>query len=230
MTDLIRYSLIKTKMPREFLLLKGTGCRYKKCAFCDYYLDASTNPFEKNKEVLNKVTGETGVLDIINSGSAMELDSQTLNLIYEKAKELKIHTIWFEAHWMYRNQLNDFKNKFPGIKIKFRIGIETFNPLLRTAWHKGIPASTSPQEIAKYFQGGCLLVGVKGQTKETIQSDIQTALSIFEYFSVNVFIKNSTDIEPDPLLITWFKKEMVPLIEENPKIEILLNNTDLGVG
>ena len=230
MQDLIRYSLIKTKMPREFLLLKGTGCKYRKCAFCDYYLDASKNPFEENKKVLNKITGETGVLDIINSGSAMELDMQTLCLIYEKAKELNIHTIWFEAHWMYRNQLHDFKNKFPGINIKFRIGIETFDTSLRKTWCKGIPANVSPQEIAKYFQGGCLLVGVKGQTKEIIQSDIKTALSIFEYFSINVFNENSTNIKPDPLLIDWFKKEIVPSIQENSKIEILLNNTDLGVG
>ena len=217
-------------MPREFLLLKGTGCKYKKCKFCDYYLDASENPFEENKKVLDKITGETGVLDIINSGSAMELDSQTLDLIYKKAKELGIHTIWFEAHWMYRKQIESFKNKFPGIKIKFRIGVETFDPMLRNSWHKGIPAHVTPQEIAKYFQGGCLLIGVKGQTKETIYSDIQTALSIFEYFSVNVFVKNSTPIEPDPQLINWFKTEILPSIQENPKIEILLNNTDLGVG
>ena len=69
-----RYSLIKTKMPREFLLLQGTGCRWRQCTFCDYHSDVSADPFIVNRDVLAMVTGETGVLDIINSGSAMELD------------------------------------------------------------------------------------------------------------------------------------------------------------
>ena len=32
-----RYSLIHTKLPREFVLLQGTGCRWGKCTFCDYH-------------------------------------------------------------------------------------------------------------------------------------------------------------------------------------------------
>ena len=73
-----RYSLIEKKFPREFILLQGKGCRWGKCTFCDYHSDTSENPFETNKEVLDKVTGEFGVLDIINSGSGLELDSQTI--------------------------------------------------------------------------------------------------------------------------------------------------------
>ena len=78
-----RYSLITEKFPREFLLLQGTGCRWKKCTFCDYYDDASDSPFETNRKVLEQVTGEYGVIDIINSGSAMELDAETINMIKE---------------------------------------------------------------------------------------------------------------------------------------------------
>ena len=37
MTELIRYSEITKGMKREFLLLQGTGCRWRKCTFCDYY-------------------------------------------------------------------------------------------------------------------------------------------------------------------------------------------------
>ena len=85
-------------MPREFILLQGTGCRWKKCTFCDYYTDSSEQPYELNKEVLEQVTGEYGVLDVINSGSAMELDADTIEHIKRVVKEKCIHTLWFEAH------------------------------------------------------------------------------------------------------------------------------------
>ena len=93
-----RYALIRTKMPREFVLLQGTGCRWRKCTFCDYHEDVSECPFEVNKPVLRRVTGQYGVLDVINSGSAMELDADTIALIKEVVREKKIHTLWFEAH------------------------------------------------------------------------------------------------------------------------------------
>lgn len=87
-------------MPREFVLLQGRGCHWRKCTFCDYHSDSSDNPYEVNREVLQRVTGEYGVLDIINSGSAMELDNETIELIKQVVREKKIDTIWFEAHYM----------------------------------------------------------------------------------------------------------------------------------
>ena len=69
-----RYSVIHKKIPRELVLLQGSGCRWGKCLFCDYHADKSDNPYIINKQVLSKVTGVYGVLDIINSGSAIELD------------------------------------------------------------------------------------------------------------------------------------------------------------
>jgi len=84
-----RYALISTKMPREFVLLQGMGCRWRKCTFCDYHEDVSERPFEVNEPVLRQVTGQYGVLDVINSGSAMELDEETISLIKEVVKEKK---------------------------------------------------------------------------------------------------------------------------------------------
>ena len=73
-----RYALISTKMPREFVLLQGTGCRWRKCTFCDYHEDVSKCPFEVNEPVLRQVTGRYGVLDVINSGSAWNLMKKPL--------------------------------------------------------------------------------------------------------------------------------------------------------
>ena len=107
-----RYALIHTKMPREFVLLQGTGCRWRKCTFCDYHQDVSENPYTLNESVLRQVTGHYGVLDVINSGSALELDDDTIALINQVVKEKQIHTLWFEAHYMYRKKLADFASRF----------------------------------------------------------------------------------------------------------------------
>ena len=230
MSELVRYSFIKTKFPREFLLLQGKGCFYKKCRFCDYYNDISENPFEVNKPVIEKVSGETGALDIINSGSCLELDDDTMKLIYKTASEKNINTIWFETHYLYKNKLPDFRKKFPSIKLKFRTGVESFNPKIRQFLNKGIPQAVTAYDIAKDFDGVCLLIGFAGQTREDILKDINLAREYFEYTSVNVFVENSTDIKRDENLIAWFNENLYPKIKNEPSMEILLNNTELGVG
>ena len=225
-----RYALIHTKMPREFVLLQGTGCRWRKCTFCDYHEDVSDNPYAINEPVLRQVTGQYGVLDIINSGSAMELDADTIGLIKEVVKEKKIHTLWFEAHYMYRKKLADFAKQFDPVQVKFRCGVETFDPALRDAWKKGIPFSVTPEDIARYFQGVCLLCGTQGESREHILKDIELAKQYFEYFSVNVFCNNGTSVRKDSELATWFAQEIYPTIKDDPRIEVLMENTDLGVG
>ena len=160
----------------------------------------------------------------------MELDEETIALIKEVVKEKRIHTLWFEAHYIYRKKLASFAKQFAPVQVKFRCGVETFNPTLRDAWKKGIPSSVSVQEIVQYFQGICLLCCTQGETKEHILKDIELAKEHFEYFSVNVFCNNHTSVKQDKDLATWFAKEVYPLIKDEPGIEVLMENTDLGVG
>ena len=225
-----RYSLITEKFPREFLLLQGTGCRWKKCTFCDYYDDASDSPFETNRKVLEQVTGKYGALDIINSGSAMELDDETIELIKEIVVAKEIKTIWFEAHYMYRNRLQEFARQFAPATVKFRCGVESFDASLRSSWTKGIPASVTAADVAKYFKGICLLCCTVGDSKERIIKDIATAKEYFEYFSVNLFCNNTTPVKRDEELATWFVKELYPTLKDDRQIEVLVENSDLGVG
>ena len=225
-----RYSLIHTGMPREFILLQGKGCRWGKCTFCDYHTDVSSDPFAVNKEVIEKVTGEYGVLDVINSGSAMELDRRTISLLQETIREKNIHTIWFEAHYMYRKRLSAFASQFAPATVKFRCGIESFDPALRKRWNKGIPAEVTAADVAEHFKGVCLLCCTSGDSRERILNDIETAKRHFEYFSVNLFCNNGTDEKRDGELAEWFIGEVYPALKDCDGIEILLNNDDLGVG
>ena len=225
-----RYALIHSVLPREFVLLQGKGCRWKKCTFCDYHEDVSDDPFAVNSEVLKQVEGVYGVLDVINSGSAMELDGRTVEMIKKVVKEKKIHTLWFEAHYMYKNQLAKFAEQFEGVEVKFRCGVESFDGRLRERWQKGISTSVTAADVAKYFNGVCLLCCTVGDSKERILRDIELAERYFEYASVNVFCENGTAVKRDEELANWFVKEVYPKLKVSSKIEILINNTDLGVG
>ena len=225
-----RYAVIHTIMPREFVLLQGQGCRWKQCTFCDYHTDMSADPFAVNSEVLDNVTGIYGVLDVINSGSAMELDEQTIEEIKRVVKEKNIHTLWFEAHYMYRNQLVKFAEQFEGVEVKFRCGIESFDGVLREQWKKGVNPTVTAEDVAKYFQGVCLLCCTEGDRKERILRDIALAERYFDYASVNVFCENTTQVKRDDALAKWFVEKVYPELKRSKKIEILIDNTDLGVG
>lgn len=225
-----RYAVIHEKFPREMLLLQGKGCRWKQCTFCDYHEDKNNAPYTLNRTEILKLTGKYQTVDVINSGSVFELDGDTLSLLESVLYEKQVKTLWFECHWLYRHRLEELRQRFQGITVKFRTGVETFNPKLRTDWKKGIPESVTAPDIARYFQGVCLLVCIKGQDKETILNDLALADRYFEYYSVNVFTPNTTSIECDNQLKEWFLSDVAPSLQKNPKAELLIRNTDLGVG
>lgn len=217
-------------MPREFVLLQGTGCRWKRCTFCNYHNDVSDNPFHVNKSVLQQVTGVYGVLDVINSGSALELDDETIELLNSVVREKGIDTLWFEAHYMYRHRLSEFAMRFAPATVKFRCGIESFQHALRKQWNKGVPEGVKVADVAHYYKGVCLLCCTNGDSRERILADIAIARRHFEYFSVNVFCNNGTSVTRDEGLAEWFVKEVYPDLKDASGVEILIENTDLGVG
>mgnify|MGYP007081455300 FL=1 len=79
---LTRYAEIPVKNKREIVLLRGSGCKWQRCTFCDYHLDFSLDEdrnYALNQKVLQKVTGKYRRLEVINSGSFVDLDSKTIH-------------------------------------------------------------------------------------------------------------------------------------------------------
>ena len=229
--DLSRYSVIKDKNPREIVLLKGFPCKWSQCSFCDYIHDNTIDKEEiirTNKEVLSNVTGEFHSLEVINSGSVFELPDETLKDIKNIVSDKNIKTLYFESHWLYRNRLDEIRNYF-NIPIIFKCGVETFDDYFRNKVLKKGMVFSSPKEVSRYFPSICLLVGIKGQTKEMIKNDMDILLKYFERGCINIFNENTTEIKPDYDLIKWFLKEY-KYLNGNPNIEILVNITDFGVG
>lgn len=228
-----RYGVIKNKYPREILLLRGKGCKWRGCTFCDYHLDASQDEranFILNKQALDQVTGEFGVMEIVNSGSVTELDKDTWKYISKVCADKKIFILIFEAHWMYRDALDEIRSFFKTVDIKFKVGVETFDIDLRERVLNKNFGSVSPIEIAKYFQHINLLQGIVGQTVESMTNDIKVGLKYFERLCVNVMQENSKFIKPDLHVISDFKKYVYPKFIDESRVDILLNNTDFGIG
>lgn len=232
---LTRYSEITEKNKREIVLLRGSGCKWRRCTFCDYHLDFSPDEddnYALNQKVLAKVTGKYGRLEVINSGSFVDLDTGTLQDIINICVEKKIKVVHFECHWIHREAAAALRRTFEAhdIHVNIKIGVETFDSQFREqVLLKGIDEA-SPSKIAAYFDEVCLLFGLAGQTKDSMQCDIETGLAHFDRVCINIMVENTTKIRPSPPVIDIFIKELYPLYKDNERIDILLNNTDFGVG
>lgn len=228
-----RYSIIKEKNPREIVLLRGRGCAYRQCSFCDYHTDRDDNQdknFELNKSVLENVTGAYGNLEVINSGSVFELDSKTCGLIKSICSEKNIRIIHFESHYIYKNLIPALRELYSGFDLKLKLGLETFDYDFREkVLHKGID-DRNPEIISQNFNEANFLFGISGQTLRSMETDISLGLKYFERLCINIMCKNSTGIKPDKAVIADFMNNIYPKYRNNERIDILINNTDFGVG
>lgn len=226
-----RYSKITNKNVREIVLLKAFPCAWGKCAFCDYIDDNSKDEaamIKLNDEVLSHVTGEFGVLEVIDSASCFELPKETLRRIRQIVEEKKLQRLFFESHWMYRKHLDKMR-EYMGVPITYKIGVETFDNDFRERVLNKHADFTKPEEVAAYFDSPCIMVGIEGQTREMIDRDIEILKNYFKLGTVNVYTNNTTKIRRDEALVRWFVEKYYYL-ENDPSIEVLWQNTDFGVG
>lgn len=230
-----RYSVIEQKNPREILLLRGRGCGWRRCTFCDYHLDFSMDAeanFELNQKELLKVSGIYGRLETINSGSFPELDEKTVALIREVCRNRHIGQLHAEFHWMYRDKVEEFREYFANenIALKVKLGVESFDYAYREGILKKGIDTDAPEEIAKYADEVCLLFGLSGQTLESMKRDIDIGLRFFERVCINIMVENSTAVRPDQAVIDVFCSQLYEKYKDDDRVDILLENTGFGVG
>ncbi|MGL4403672.1 MAG: radical SAM protein [Fusobacteriaceae bacterium] len=228
-----RYSKIDEENRREIVLLKSYPCAYGKCSFCNYIEDNTRD--EKlmesvNFETLDEVTGEYGSLEVINSGSVFELPRTTLEKIREIVEKKNIGILYFEIYYGYHKRLEEIVSFFPGVEIRFRMGLETFDNDFRVdVYNKNFRLEEKELlELGEKLFSVCLMVCTQGQTREMIRKDIELGLKYFRSVTVNIFIDNGTVVKRDPELVKWFLKEFY-ILRENPRVELLIDNKDLGV-
>lgn len=227
-----RYSRVSDKIPREIVLLKSYPCLYGKCSFCNYILDNSTRLEEiiaVNQEVLQSISGEFGVLEVLNSGSIFELPALILDSIRQIVNEKNIRILYFEAYYAYRKRLEEMRKFFAGQEIRYRIGIETFDDEFRARVLNKPFSTKNIAKLAQEFYACCLLICIQGQTKDQILTDINLAQRYFGEITINVFIDNGTVVKRDEELVRWFIQDVYPRLKDIPNLEILIDNKDLGV-
>lgn len=232
----IRYSKVDGKFAREIVLLKSFPCIYGKCSFCNYIEDNSSDENEINNinyKTLKEITGELKVLEVINSGSVFEIPKKSLEKIREIVYEKDIKILYFEIYYTYVKRLDEiinFFNEKKKVEIRFRMGIETFDNDFRVnIYNKNFILNERELKfLSEKIYSVCLLIAVKGQTKEMIKKDIETGLKYFKAITINIFVNNGTKIKRDEELAKHFVKDMGYLFEDE-RVEILIDNKDLGV-
>lgn len=228
-----RYNKIEEKNKREIVLLKSYPCKYGKCSFCNYIEDNSLDDSEIEKinfETLKEVTGEYGALEVINSGSVFELPRTTMEKIVEIVREKNIKILYFEIYYGYKKRLQEIRDLFPGVEIRFRMGMETFDNNFRiNFYNKNFKVEENELiELGNELYSVCLLICVKGQSKEMIEKDIELGLKYFKSITVNIFIDNGTAVKQDKELVKWFI-DKYSYLKEFENVEMLIDNKDLGV-
>lgn len=229
----VRYNKVVGKHQREITLLKSFPCRYGKCSFCNYIEDNSLDEKEideVNFPVLDMVTGEFQTLEIINSGSVFELTKGTLEKIREVVIAKNIKTLYFEIYYGYHKRLQEIRDFFPGVEIRFRMGLETFDNKYRIEnYNKNFSLEEKDYlMLSQELFSVCLLVCTKGQTREMISKDIELGLKYFKSITINIFIDNGTVVKRDNELVKWFIGSYSHLLEDE-RVELLIDNKDLGV-
>ena len=92
------------------------------------------------------------------------------------------------------------RKEFSDFTLKMKLGLETFD---------------------YDFRENVLKKGIKEKNPEKISENFDEA---------NIMCENSTSVKPDKELIKAFIKEIYPIYKDNDRADILINNTDFGVG
>ena len=133
---------------------------------------------------------------------------------------------------MYKDKIKEFKKECKDLKIDLKVkgGIETFDENFReNILNKGF-GRPSLEELKETFDEINLLVGIKGQTFEQVKKDIEIGLENFERICVNLYKEMPDIMQQDEKLKKRFLDELYPIYKENDKMDILIENTDFGVG
>lgn len=121
-----------------------------------------------------------------------------------------------------------FMERYSEIKDKLKREIV----LLRgrgCVYKKGISVK-DPAVIAENFDEANFLFGLEGQSLSSMKRDIELGLEYFERICVNLMCGNSTPVKPDSGVIDEFMRNLYPLYKDDTRVDILVNNTDFGVG
>lgn len=225
LVEMKRYGRITEKQQSEIILLRGSGCTWGRCNYCDYCRDKDTDiqkNYNLNRRVIDCIKGDLSNVQIICSGSFAELDLQTLNYLKNKLNEKQVRNIVLEGHWMHRQLIPLMRTIFAGINIEFNIGTETFDIIYREIiMNKGM-GNASPADIAEHFERTNIMFGLEGQTLDMLQNDMETALKYFNVVSLNIFTPNDTKaIRDNATIERFYESELYSKLKENKRVLIL---------
>jgi hypothetical protein len=166
---------------------------------------------------------------VINSGSIQELPLSVRRKIRDLLQAKGIGEFWTESYWAYRKDYERTRRFFE-VDTHLFLGVETFDDDLRNGVLNKAMHWSDPADVAEATDSICLMIGFRGQTRETVRRDIDILLSKFRYGIINLFSENRlSDGLMDEEIKAWFREEF-SWLENEPHVNVLWQNTDFGVG
>ena len=63
-----------------------------------------------------------------------------------------------------------------------------------------------------------------------MENDVATGLAHFKRICINIMVDNGTPVKRDEDVVKLFMDHIYPHVKDDSRVDVLLNNTDLGVG
>lgn len=218
---------------REVLLLQSLGCVWNRCTFCEYCLDNEKNAVKChhiNEQVINQITGRTGIVEVIDSGSFFELPVESLLALAVQCEKKGVKELRVETHDMYRKSfpmLDQMMMKY-GITVKYRCGIESFDEYVREqVLNKGYGKNIQTAKDLKEYSYINLLVGFEGDDIARIREDIEKAKQgHFDGVTINVFDRNNKMNRDEKVVNAFYQIVNEMKLNSHPLFEILDGTKD----
>ena len=72
--------------------------------------------------------------------------------------------------------------------------------------------------------------GVDGESLAQMERDVEVGLAHFKRICINIMVDNGTAVKRSDDVVKLFMEAIYPAVKDDPRVDVLLNNTDFGVG
>lgn len=63
-----------------------------------------------------------------------------------------------------------------------------------------------------------------------MERDVEVGLAHFKRICINIMVDNGTAVKRSDDVVKLFMESIYPAVKDDPRVDVLLNNTDFGVG
>ncbi len=224
--------IIREKVLDSFVVvLRTTGCRWRRCSMCSYWMDSSAKAsqddilreMESSLEELDRISRERNInevmLKIYTSGSFLdekEVHSETRKRILKEVEDreiIKKVVVETRPEFVERELIKECVDRLEGKIFEVAIGLETSDDLIRTEYiRKGFSFSDFVKAAHVITEGGAslrtylLLKPPFMSEKEAIKDVVRSSERVSKHVKCDTISINLCNIQKETFLEWLWKR------------------------